>query len=255
MAGSASSPEDRHEICTAWAKEKGVKVNGVEPVKIADSGVGIVAQRKIEAGEVLVHVPVTALLTINSVPAPFRILHEGISVHGLLASFLAFGGDERAQYAAWENSWPSLRELQESMPLLWPDMLNEPLDSYGDANLLVNRKAEPAFVLPPTIGGKWCRIREYFDRQDAGLLYRQKQKLKLDWAVVSKVFVDRSLLHYTYYWLIVNTRSFYFDALGGHIPDCHDDRMVMCPFVDYFNHKDHGVSPHPDNQHMEASAE
>lgn len=57
---------------------------------------------------------------------------------------------------------------------------------------------------------------------------------------------------FTYYWLIVNTRTFYWDystistkrkgkpgkKLVG------DDCMTLCPFADYFNHADGGVSGH-----------
>lgn len=186
--------------------------------------------------------PASALLSTQSIPERFRALHKGITVHGLLASFLAFGGIETSQYSPWKASWPALQEFQESMPILWPEFLQEPLDDKGNKFTTVGGKVEPAFLLPPAIGGKWRGMLEYFARGDAGLLYQQKEKLKADWAVVSKVFPDETLPKYTYYWLIVSTRSFYFDALEGQTPESHDDRIVLCPFIDYFNHKDHGVS-------------
>ena len=156
-----------------------------------------------------------------------------------------YGCDETLQYAPWKATWPSLQEFQDSMPLLWPDFLQEPLNCKGEVSPVITRGegiSKPAFLLPPAIGGQWREMLEYFGREDAGLLYRQKQKLKADWDTVKKVFPDQALPEYTYYWLVVNTRSFYFDILEGELPDSHDDRMVMCPFVDYFNHKDHGVS-------------
>ena len=61
-----------------------------------------------------------------------------------------------------------------------------------------------------------------------------------DWAVVSKKFPKSSFGKYTYYWLIVNTRSFYYELPGIKAQPARDDRMVLCPFVDYFNHADHG---------------
>jgi hypothetical protein len=101
---------------------------------------------------------------------------------------------------------------------------------------------KPAFLLPPAIGGRWRHIAEFFEpRKDAGLLAKQEQKLKADWKIVSKVFPNKTLEEYTYYWLIVNTRSFYFEVPGT-AEFAHEDRMVLCPFVDYFNHNDHGVS-------------
>ena len=72
--------------------------------------------------------------------------------------------------------------------------------------------------------------------------YRQEKKLKADWNLVSKVFPKQNLAEYIYYWIIVNTRSFYFEVSGKEAPQNHDDRMVLCPFVDYFNHNDQGVS-------------
>lgn len=128
------------------------------------------------------------------------------------------------------------------MPILWPQLLKESLDNSGEPSYRIAQSKVPSFQLPPAIGGKWRGMLEYFARRDAGLLYRQEQKLKADWESVSKVFPDQALPEYTYYWLVVNTRSFYFDILEGEVPKSHDDRMVLCPFVDYFNHSDHGVS-------------
>ena len=56
------------------------------------------------------------------------------------------------------------------------------------------------------------------------------------------LFPDGTLPQYTYFWLIVNTRSFYFEIPGCDVVQKYDDRMVFCPFADYFNHNDHGVS-------------
>ena len=41
-------PESQHDQFTAWAKEQGVKINGVGPAKISGRGLGIIAQRRIE---------------------------------------------------------------------------------------------------------------------------------------------------------------------------------------------------------------
>ena len=128
------------------------------------------------------------------------------------------------------------------MPILWPTSLQGPLGDSGNLLTMAGDIAKPIFALPPAIGGKWRGMPEYSERGDAGLLYRQKQKLEADWKVVLKAFPNRNLSEYIYYWLIVNTRSFYFDALGGQTPKSCDDRMVLCPFVDYFNHNDSGVS-------------
>ena len=44
----ASPPGSEHEQCTAWAKNQGVRINGVGPAKISGSGLGIIAQRRIK---------------------------------------------------------------------------------------------------------------------------------------------------------------------------------------------------------------
>ena len=192
----------------------------------------------------LCDVPASVLLTIHTIPEDFKNLHKEITVHGLLASFLAFGGPDTHHYSRWKNSWPSMQDLQKSMPLLWPSFMREPLDNDGNPHYTIGLRKDPVFILPPAIAGRWAhdQMREYRKIRDTAPMYRQEKKLKADWDIVSKVFPDRTLPDYTYYWLIINTRSFYFEVSGTEAAQNHDDRMVLCPFVDYFNHNDHGVS-------------
>ena len=184
------------------------------------------------------------LLTINTIPEDFKKLHEGITVHGLLASFLAFGGPDTFKFSCWKNTWPSMQDFQESMPILWPSFMREPLDNHGNPHYTIGQREDLAFILPPAVAGRWAhdQMREFWKIRDTAPLYRQEKKLKADWDVVSRVFPLETLPVYTYYWLIVNTRSFYFEVSGSEVAQNHDDCMVLCPFVDYFNHSDHGVS-------------
>lgn len=39
---------DRHKRFVAWAKRKGVVVNGIEPAQIPGQGVGVIASRDIK---------------------------------------------------------------------------------------------------------------------------------------------------------------------------------------------------------------
>ncbi len=187
--------------------------------------------------------PASALLTTKSISKHFRALHRGITVHGLLASFLAFGGAETSFYLPWKATWPSLQDFQQMMPILWPKLLQEPIDSLGHARLNSDI-GEPSFLLPPAVGARWTNLVQSSDSwRKGGLLYRQEEKLNADWEIVSKVFPNRTWSEYIWYWLVVNTRSFYFTKTSGGGPlEKHDDRMVLCPFIDYFNHQDHGVS-------------
>ncbi|SLM38471.1 SET domain [Lasallia pustulata] len=229
----------KHEVFTAWAKEQGVKINAVGPARIRGRGLGIVATRKIQAGEELVKVPVHALLTIDSVRNDFRALHGDITVHGLLASFLAFSDPEKTSpYAAWRATWPTFKEFEDCMPILWPVEVTK--DKHQDGEDGYNFYAFRA--LPPAIGGAWGSTRNfYIDWQGkTGLLHKQEEKLKKDWTTVRRVFPDAGIETYTHYWLIVNTRTFYFMPPGVKNEPPQADRMALCPFADYFNHADHG---------------
>lgn len=183
--------------------------------------------------------PASALLTINSISQGFRLAHEGISVHGLLASFLAFGADELSIYAAWRETWPSQQQFEESMPILWPSSWRTPGVHLGSGQGFPNQ----VWAFPPAIGGRWgSRPMLWHTDSSSGLLCQQERKLRQDWAITYNVFPGESWDKYRYYWLLVNTRSFYFNLPGSKYYQAREDRMVLCPFVDYFNHQDHGVS-------------
>ena len=128
--------------------------------------------------------------------------------------------------------------------MLWPKVLRDPVKCSVKLSPFSTEDEDRLFLIPPAIGGQWASdgISASFPTWKTKPLYRQEEKLRLDWDVVSKVFPNSTLSEYTYYWLIVNTRSFYFDELKGEVPEDHDDRMILCPFVDYFNHNDRGVS-------------
>ena len=186
--------------------------------------------------------PNSALLTVHSIPDAFKSLHEGISVHGLLASFLAFGGEETSRYSHWRSTWPSFQDFQTSMPIMWPECLREPLGGSSNPSNMMKALHEPFPILPRAIGGKWSTNSLTSNLHRKSLLYQQNYRIQRDWKIVSAIFPQKTFSDYTYHWLIVNTRSFYFDIEGGHRSKNHKDRMVLCPFIDYFNHSDHGVS-------------
>ena len=189
--------------------------------------------------------PASALLTTDSIPESFKFQQGGISVHGLLASFLAFGGEEKEKFAVWKATWPSMQDFEESMPILWPKVLTKSVHSRAECTNDPESSQMPTDMLPPAINGRWTSERKSADvwsLRESSLLFKQKQKLETDWTIVSKQFPGKTKTEYVYYWLLVNTRSFYFDLVGDVVSEDHGDRMVMCPFIDYFNHNDHGVS-------------
>ncbi|KAL9099888.1 MAG: hypothetical protein Q9163_004663 [Psora crenata] len=226
----------QHQRFMQWAKDRGVTFSGVCPGQTQGSGVGIVADRRIEAGEKLVSVPREALFGIQSIPKKFQKRHGDITVHGLLASFLAFGGPEKVEYDSWKSTWPSAQDFKESMPLLWPSVLKGPFTrGANDCNSFAGYTF---FPLPPAIGGGWTNNHSRSD--DASLLRRQEAKLRRDWKIVSATFPNGALEDYVYHWLAVNTRCLYYVMPGAKVLPQVDDRIVLCPFIDYFNHQDHG---------------
>ena len=74
------------------------------------------------------------------------------------------------------------------------------------------------------------------------LLQRQRQKLERDWKHFSRSGLEANFSDFRYCWLIVNTRCFYYELPGTKKPPSIEDRMALCPFIDFFNHQDKGVS-------------
>ena len=123
------------------------------------------------------------------------------------------------------------------MPILWPE--------YMRSRISIERVPSRGFFpLPPAIGGNWEGLSPLPTRSDyvLGLLGQQEVKLKKDWAIVSRALANADYDDFVYHWLIVNTRSFYYELPSIKEPQSRDDCMVLCPFADYFNHADHGVS-------------
>ena len=178
-------------------------------------------------------------MTEDSLPLSFRNQFGIISVHGLLAAFLTFGnGKDLSRYSAWCATWPSIGDFQKSMPLLWPQDLRTWRHVRSDN---ISRGYYP---ITPAIGGLWASISTWSNQgPDAkGLLQLQEEKLKKDWDAVLQVYCDADQESYTYNWLVVNTRSFYYELPRLKEPRARADRMALCPFIDYFNHADQGVS-------------
>ncbi len=76
------------------------------------------------------------------------------------------------------------------------------------------------------------------------MLLKQKRTCEKDYRAVSKAFPQVVRDEYLYYWLAINTRSFYYVRPGSTQTGViiSNDCMALCPFIDYFNHSDSGVS-------------
>ncbi|KAK0127103.1 hypothetical protein ONS96_006661 [Cadophora gregata f. sp. sojae] len=195
-----------HEAFTEWALDKGIKINGIAAHTFEGRGVGIIAEKRHAANEVLLNVPLSALRTANTVPKDILRALPKTTVHNLLAADLTL--DSSALRAPWHAVLPTQDTFENSMPLLWPTSLQE--------------------LLPP---------------QAAKLLSNQQSKLKQDWALTSAAFPTITYETYLHSWLVINTRTFYFvspapkvKSKPGPTPKNRDDCLALNPFADYFNH-------------------
>ncbi|KAI9819192.1 MAG: hypothetical protein M1827_007348 [Pycnora praestabilis] len=206
---NVTSSNAEHAVFSEWVQGRGVNINqAIAPTRIQGRGIGVVAQRRLQKGDELVHVPIAALLTVQNVPKRMQRSIGDITVHGLLAAYLTLEDASGAsQYAAWRAVWPSEEDFQESNPIMWAAELQEMLPRHA--------KAED-------------------------LLKTQKEKLEKDFAIVNAASPSILKKDYLYNWLLVNTRTFYYVKPGTRKRPSPDDCMALCPIADYFNHADDG---------------
>ena len=105
--------------------------------------------------------------------------------------------------------------------------------------------SNPCSILPPAIGcGAWAHpsLTMFREAMSPGLLKKQETKFDRDFATVQRLFPNIDVDLYEYCWLIVNTRSFYYELPGLKEKRSKEDCLVLCPFADLFNHADGGVS-------------
>ncbi|KAL8733608.1 MAG: hypothetical protein Q9166_002017 [cf. Caloplaca sp. 2 TL-2023] len=211
----------------SWSAAQGITTSGIDYRNISNRGLGIVAQRRLEAGEELVNVPFPALVTVNTVPKAFRKQLQQITVQGLLASFLVSDSATEKGYGPWARTWPTLADFRESMPLCW--------QQYGMAALteeMLEESSDPDKLdlpFPPAIDRPAYRGITVASDPSAtmGLLQKQRKKLKADWKVVKEKLPKTSFEKYVYYWFIVNTRTFYFEMPNIRTHPPREDRIVM----------------------------
>ncbi|KAL4885030.1 hypothetical protein BJY04DRAFT_205616 [Aspergillus karnatakaensis] len=221
---------EEHDLFTSWAVGQGIIVNGVGPMRFGDRGIGMVALQEIKENEAIVRVPLQAMVTVETVPPSFTSkFPDETSTHALLAAFLCHGESEDLErYELWRRTWPTRKDFEDSMPILW----GEPLRGSSSPGLL-----------PPSISGRWRCIQKpklviEYESSHQNILVQQEKRLHDAWHTVSAVFPDANWELFSYHWLIVNTRSFFYLTPGEKAPDDRNDAMAMLPFADYFNHSD-----------------
>jgi hypothetical protein len=177
------------------------------------------------------------MLTIERVPASFTSrFPAGTPIHAIVAAFLTNGNaEDLSPYELWRKTWPSRQDFEDSMPILWPSSLRVP-----------GGQAPGATVLPPSISGAWNtitkrKLEHEYETPHQNLLPQQEKRLQQAWDSVVAAFPDTDWESFSYHWLIVNTRCFYYLMPGEEPPEDSNDAMAMLPFADYFNHSNVAV--------------
>ncbi|OGE54453.1 hypothetical protein PENARI_c006G05102 [Penicillium arizonense] len=238
-------PGEEHEAFTEWAVSNGVDTNNVTPARFPGRGLGMMATQKINKGDAVLRVPTKLMIIADSIPTTFtKQFPEDIAVQALLAAYLTHGdAEDLSKWELWRKSWPSRQVFADSMPILWPTVLGGPKwPPSNDKNEDVVDLNKPGFF-PPSISGRWNSLnpgpktRKYeLDHQN--ILPKQVQLLSKAWFDVVAVYPETEWDTFSYHWLIVNTRSFYWIGLGQEAPEDPNDAMGLVPFADYFNHAD-----------------
>ncbi|KIW14770.1 hypothetical protein PV08_07555 [Exophiala spinifera] len=192
-----------HENLTEWALSRGYKLNGIKAHAFAGRGLGVLAERNIEPGEVLMTIPMSAVRTAETLPKKIIESLHSCSNNGLLAVELA--QDESSEYAIWRQSLPSMEDFQ-TLPVTWEE---------GVAKFLPSKAR--------------------------GVLSKQAAKIQKDWDAVSAGHINISFEEFRYFWLLINTRTFYHTPPKMKLPPVNSDEcLAVVPYGDYFNHADIG---------------
>ncbi|KAJ5116414.1 hypothetical protein N7456_000762 [Penicillium angulare] len=237
------SPGDEHVAFTEWSLAQGVIANGVTPARFPGRGLGMIATRKIKKGEAVVQVPTSIIFTVDDVPFDFRSqFSEGTAVQTIMAAFLTHGSNEELEkYQLWFKAWPSRKDFEDSLPLLWPRELGGLIWPDTTTSEGAMDSAFKTNLLPPCISGSWNsierlpRIKKY-ETEHQDLEPAQGQRLRKAWADAIAAFPETDWTSFSYHWLILNTRSFYWVGAGQDPPENRNDAMALLPFADYFNH-------------------
>lgn len=164
---------------------------------------------------------------------------QGITVHGLLAAYLALCPGALTTLEPWVTVWPTREEFKATMPIAWPQSIS----GLSNDILTDRRRAGDPYpqFLPPALAGA-RKSATVSGTERTGLLPHQSRKFRKDFGMVKTVYPAADLEEYMYFWLVVNTRTFYYVPPGRKAPSNPDDAMALCPFGDLFNHSSTGVS-------------
>ena len=198
--------EDKHALFTQWAKDRDVEIDSLKPAHLAGRGLGLITTKAVKKGHHFLFVPEKAMFKPHLPLLKREKLLQGQGQRKAspqaqlaLSALVAFSKDD-SSLKVWSETWPTLQDLEASMPMCWPPSLQQ--------------------LLPPSVQQP---------------LERQMMDYRNDCAAVSHVCESHgfSEREFRYFWMIVNSRSFHWQppARGG-----ESGAMVMVPFIDYLNH-------------------
>ncbi|KAF2679448.1 SET domain-containing protein [Lentithecium fluviatile CBS 122367] len=216
---AALDPGEEHTRFVDWAQNNGVEINGIAPAKFVGRGMGIVAAKELKKGDRLVHVSHKSLVTVASPAVQTHKFLSRITVHARLATHLALQFEAQdSTNKPWQDVWPTRSDFETILPLHWPQERQDLLPNAANV-----------------------------------LLQNQRTNLEKDYLSIHPFFPSIPKPLFTYTWLIVSTRTFYWAYPD--LPPQHrslpkkraqltaDDCYAMCPFMDYFNHSSIGCYP------------
>ncbi|KAF2754310.1 SET domain-containing protein [Pseudovirgaria hyperparasitica] len=194
---------DKHSSFFARAKDQGLVWDGIAFAPIAGLGNGVKATRPLKTGDVVLTVPASTFRTLSTLsPRVVEALPDHMSLHGRLAADLSL--DNTPEFAQWSALFPSISDLETALPFFWPKAIQELLPAPAKASLEA-----------------------------------QTKRLNRDKTQVVRELPDIPPSTFTYYWMVVNSRSFYLPTPEMQALD-FIDRLVLMPVADLFNHADAG---------------
>lgn len=256
----------------------------------------------IQENEVVLQVPLSAMLTIDSMPKDFVAKFAADApVQGIMAAYLMIASEKYSQSTSapgdddlgeieneydirpWLDVLPSKQDIKRSLPLVWPDKfkkwiqidmndsaVNQHEETGNSDSSRANKRRKVSggadygdVLLTPCLSGLWNTLPNAakgpsYDRsKHQHILSRQENRLLRTWDFVSAALPDADWDTFLYYWLIINTRCFYYDgsmagegdprSQGKSLDD--NDSIAMMPFADYFNHTNKPVCIAPPPYH------
>ncbi|KAG0227788.1 SET domain-containing protein 4 [Actinomortierella wolfii] len=191
-----------------WLKEQGCPKTKLTLAEFSNTGRGMMATKDIKAGEVIVQVPETNLVTMKGLQPVYgsRISRFGkkIGSHMFIALHIALLV-QMSEKSGWLPYLQMLPTKFDTMPVRYPPELYE--------------------LLPPS-------AKNHVTKQKQKIM--NDYKLALEFLQANNDLLSKPLTYeeYEWAWLVVNTRCIYLDAKKQD----NADNIALAPMLDFLNH-------------------